>query len=172
MPVFYQYHLPNAEPSNLVLEQEFLHNYQRDDIRKTHHFNGRYENIYLTGEHIPQLNTVIKQARSQAEMALNQKPLRVGYWFNFMPPGAVTTAHRHDDYDELLSGVYYINVPENSGKLLLQDNNPSSDHDTVTITPQAGLLVFFKPDVMHEVTENMSGRNRLSLGMNFGMDNP
>ena len=80
-----------------------------------------------------------------------------------MPPGAITTAHRHDDDDDLLSGVYYVDVPENSGYLVLHQGT----HQDV-IQPEAGLFIFFAPDVVHEVTENLSHANRISIGMNFG----
>jgi hypothetical protein len=80
-----------------------------------------------------------------------------------MPPGAVTTVHSHDDYDELLSGVYYVSVPQNSGNLIIQQQNRQ-----YVITPQQGMFVFFAPDALHEVSENMSAEDRLSIGINFG----
>lgn len=46
--------------------------------------------------------------------------LKIGYWFNLMQPGDVTTLHRHDDLGELISGVIYLTVPENFGDLLLK----------------------------------------------------
>ena len=157
---------------NAEIERDFLQHYQRDDVRKTHEFEGRYENIYLDDTHVPALRTVIAEATQLAEKVLGVTGLRAGYWFNFMPPGAVTVAHRHDDYDELLSGVYYVNVPENAGTLLLHEKKTAarpSETGTIEILPQAGMFVFFKPDVVHEVTKNNSDRNRLSIGMNFGI---
>ena len=38
-----------------------------------------------------------------------------------MDAGQRTTLHHHDENDELLSAVYYIRVPENSGNLILHD---------------------------------------------------
>lgn len=154
---------------NKVITQSFLALHQSPSIRKTHLFGGRYENIYMDDSHIPELSDLITVATEYAEQILNKKNIRTGYWFNFMPPGSVTTAHRHDDYDELLSGVYYLDAPENSGNLVLQEKTATGELENVEITPQAGLFVFFKPDVVHEVTENRSGENRLSIGMNFGV---
>ncbi|MCK4710140.1 MAG: hypothetical protein KAU21_16095, partial [Gammaproteobacteria bacterium] len=70
----------------------------------------------------------------------------------------------HDDDDELMSGVYYVTVPESSGQLLL---GIAGHH--ITIEPEAGKMVFFKPNVIHEVSKNLSTHHRLSIGMNFGL---
>ncbi|MGB5298176.1 MAG: 2OG-Fe(II) oxygenase [Thiogranum sp.] len=140
----------------------------RDDpgLRRTHHFEGRYENIYVDEGQIPALKPVLQAARQGAARFLHQKEisLSVGFWINDMGPGHVTVPHTHDEDDELVSGVYYVRVPENSGDLVLSRGVAST-----RITARQGVFVFFAPDVMHEVTENKSGGTRLSIGMNFGI---
>jgi len=131
-----------------------------------HLFDGRYENIYLDESHIPELATLIEAATKSAEAILQTKGLRAGYWFNYMPPGATTTLHTHDDDDELLSGVYYVYAPENSGKLIIHNK---TTQDKIKITAEAGKFVFFKPNAPHEVGKNLSEEHRLSIGMNFGI---
>ena len=133
------------------------------DIKRTHFFNGRYENIYLTARQVPELGLLLDEANAHAKQVLGINKVKSGCWINDMPPGAITTAHRHDDDDELLSGVYYVDVPDNSGQLVLH----RGEHQDV-IQPEAGLFIFFAPDVVHEVTENLSDANRISIGMNFG----
>ncbi|MBE9568195.1 MAG: 2OG-Fe(II) oxygenase [Proteobacteria bacterium] len=155
--------------SNPVITQAFLECQRSPDVRKTHLFEGRYENIYLNEQHIPQLTTLMKEAVAQAEDILSSKNLNtgnlsVGYWFNYMPPGSTTTSHTHDDDDELLSGVYYLYVPEDSGNLIIN----LKDED-IEITPQAGDFIFFDADARHEVSRNNSELHRLSIGMNFGI---
>jgi quercetin dioxygenase-like cupin family protein len=81
-----------------------------------------------------------------------------------MQQGHVTQPHRHDVDGELISAVYYIRVPSDSGDLIL-----TGDSRQKTILPREGMFVFFQPDVLHEVTENKSGATRLSIGMNFGI---
>ncbi|HBS26530.1 MAG TPA: hypothetical protein DD827_05280, partial [Gammaproteobacteria bacterium] len=71
--------------------------------------------------------------------------------------------HRHDDDDELLSAVYYINVPNDSGRLILGAGASSS-----IVQPMAGMLVFFSPAMVHEVEKNQSVETCLSIGINFG----
>ncbi len=149
---------------NSTFETGFLNHHENVDVKRTHLFNGRYENIYLTSKHIVELDTLLREACSYAGQLLNIENMQAGCWFNHMPPAAITTLHSHDDDDELLSAVYYVVVPENSGDLIIHTN----DGD-LRITPEAGMFVFFEPDVAHEVTENLSSESRLSIGINFGL---
>ena len=156
-----------VELSGQVDNQALLDGYRQhqdaDDITRTHLFNGRYENIYLDESRIPELNNLLTLARHHACQLLGEQQLHSGYWFNDMPPGAVTTLHNHDTDDELLSAAYYIVVPENSGDLILHDQRPPS-----RISPHAGELILFPPDLDHEVSRNDSEHSRLSIGINFG----
>jgi hypothetical protein len=152
-----------ADVLNQALLDGFYRHQQDPDIKRSHLFNGRYENIYLTSEQIPELGNLLVEARDHARRLLNIDDLQAGSWFNFMPPGSVTSVHSHDDYDELMSAVYYVSVPQNSGKLIIHKDNQQH-----VITPQQGMFVFFAPDVVHEVSENMSSEDRLSIAINFG----
>lgn len=163
----YSVHSEILAQLNPVLLEQFLENYQRDDVERTHLFNGRYENIYLNETDIPELSELRNQACEFANQILGTEHIDMGYWFNYMPSGAVTTAHRHDDDDEMLSAAYYISVPENSGDIIIQTNN-----EPLRVTPSEGSFIFFKPDMVHEVTENLSQENRLSIGINFGQRDP
>jgi uncharacterized protein (TIGR02466 family) len=158
----------NGSLLNNELMEGFLNHYQRDDIRKTHLFGSRYENIYLTEQHIPALDSLIVEATHHAEDILQLENLRAGYWFNYMPPGSTTTLHTHDDDDELLSAVYYVNVPEDSGNLIIYEKSDRPAQRKIEITPVAGEFIFFKPDIPHEVSRNNSSQSRLSIGFNFG----
>jgi len=152
-----------AKLLNQALLDGFLSHQQDADVRRSHLFNGRYENIYLTSAQIPELADLLDEACVHGGRILGRDDLQAGCWFNYMPPGAVTTAHSHDDYDELLSGVYYVSVPQNSGNLIIHHGNRQH-----VITPEEGLFVFFAPDAVHEVSENLSASDRLSIGINFG----
>ena len=141
-----------------------------DDFKvKTHLFNGRYENLYLDKEKIEGLDVIVDAANEEASKILkvDKEKLVSGFWLNSMQPGDVTTAHTHDDDDEVLSCVYYIKVPtdtEKSGDLIISDKN-----ERVVIPPKEGFFVFFSPSTLHEVTENESCEARLSIAFNFGI---
>ncbi len=156
-----------AEPArlNTRLYDRFMELYETDRVRQTHHFAGRFENIYLQASDIPDISTLLDVMKQQAAQLLGipTATLKVGFWFNAMDAGQRTSLHHHDENDELLSAVYYIRVPENSGDLILHDAG-----NTVRIQPQEGKLVMFAPDVLHEVTPHLGSGLRLSVAMNVG----
>ena len=156
----------NFTEINNRIQKKFLMYSKEKDIKRTHYFNGRYENIYLNEQHIPQLKSLMQQAKKFASAILgidNTNKIKQGYWFNAMPPESTTTLHTHDDDDELLSCVYYVHVPKNSGDLIIHHNKTQ-----FKIQPEAGEFIFFKPDIPHEVSKNISAEHRLSIGINFG----
>jgi len=167
MPLYQKHTAKKLIDISKSIYSGFLDNYTNSDIHQTHFFAGRYENIYLNEKHIPELNKLEAYIVNEAEKVLKTKGLRAGYWFNYMPPGSTTTLHTHDDDDELLSAVYYLHVPENSGNLIIYSADMK---DKIEITPKAGELIFFTPDTKHEVSRNDSQQYRLSIGINFGKD--
>lgn len=156
---------PENNNVNTIINEKFLDLTNSKDIKRTHLFNGRYENVYIDKKLIPELAPVLEYANQCAKKVLDiSLNLDIGFWFNDMPPKSVTTAHTHDDYDEMLSAVYYVTVPRNSGNLILFNNE-----DKKVIIPQQGQLILFKADCLHEVSVNNSEQHRLSIGMNFGI---
>lgn len=134
------------------------------DTIRTHYFNGRYENIYPRRESLPEIEPLLTVILGCARQVLaTPEPLQLSFWFNQMLPGHSTTLHTHDDGYELLSGVYYLEVPENSGDILMHAGD-----EALRITAQAGLLLLFPPELPHEVEENRSARSRLSMAFNIG----
>jgi len=161
--------LPDASTVNARLWEQYQA--VRDDpgLQRSHYFAGRYENVYIPVQRLPALAAVLEAAKQGAEQFLGRPVpgLATGFWLNEMGPGHVTLPHCHEEDDELVSGVYYVRVPPDSGDLLLQQ-----DGDSRRITPRAGRFVFFSPQLMHEVTRNNSDAVRLSVGMNFGVRAP
>ncbi len=157
--------LDDAEKVNAAIWKQYQAVRNDPAVRKSHFFEGRYENIYIDALLVSSLGPVLTAAREGARRMLGDpaQELAVGFWFNEMHPGDVTVPHDHDEGDELLSAVYYVRVPCDSGQLLL-----GRGEQTVTLTPVEGRLVFFRPGVVHEVTRNLSSGVRLSIGMNFG----
>lgn len=162
----YLHVLDDSEALNRALVAGVARHAEDPDTRRTHFFQGRYENLYIDQARIPELGQVLDAARAVARRLLglpDSAPLRCGGWFNRMGPGQVTLPHRHDDDDELLSAVYYVRVPPGSGELILHE---APIH--ARVEPREGMFVFFPPTVLHEVTENRSTGERLSIGINIG----
>lgn len=157
--------MPDAANINHQILNDYLQLQAQDMLSRTHFFEGRYENIYLQQERVPAVGLVLKQAEYLASNLLEipVDKLRSGFWINDMGPQAITTEHDHDEYDELLSGVYYVQVPTDSGELIIVDK-----YSRTLIKPEAGMFVFFSPNVRHSVNMNHSSERRISIGMNFG----
>lgn len=82
----------------------------------------------------------------------------VGCWGVVSEPGEHVPGHAHHDSD--LTAVYYVDVPADSGALRFF----STAYGTETLVdPDAGALVIFPSRQRHEVLENRSGANRLSI---------
>ena len=157
--------LADAERSNAEILAAFHALGPEDFSRRSHLIGGRYENLYVERSRIPALVPVLGQALACAAsiLGLPADELRCGFWFNTMGLGQSTSEHTHDENDELLSAVYYVEAPEGSGDLVLYDGPLE-----IRVVPEAGVLLFFPPSLPHAVELNRSGRSRLSIGINFG----
>jgi hypothetical protein len=133
-------------------------------VRRTHFFHGRFENIYIELQNIPEILPLVAIAKQAAQEVL-QYPglLRCGFWFNLMGPGHCTSLHTHEEDDELLSAVYYLTVPEHSGDLVM-----IAEPLTLRLRPEAGMMALFPPSLPHLVETNSSAQSRLSVAFNFG----
>lgn len=138
-----------------------------DDIfeQRSHFFHGRYENLYIDADNLPGLKPVLEaaMAKSAELLQLPVDKLRLGFWINVMNQGDVTTLHSHDDDDELLSAVYYIQAPAGSGLFKLHYKDEMTEID-----PVAGRFMCFDPAIPHEVTEHHNKIPRVSIGINIG----
>jgi hypothetical protein len=161
----YRCGLPDAERINAAIAAAVNGFGEEDFDRRTHFVGGRFENLYLDRARIPAVIPILDQALACAALILERpsKTLRCGFWLNLTGPGQGTSEHTHDEDDELLSGVYYVSVPPDSGDLILYDG-PS----TIRIEPRTGTFLFFPPNLPHAVSINRSASPRLSIGINIG----
>ena len=94
-------------------------------------------------------------------------------WGNINDKYNYNQAHIHSG---ALSGVFYLQVPENSGKIVFVNPAPRStghlirqnDYD---VQPQNLLLLLFPSWLEHYVEQNMSDESRISLSFNIGVKN-
>jgi len=155
-----------CKPLHADIIEQLLKRLEDPQTHKTHFFNGRYENIYIDKTHLPTiepiLNTILEE--SARLLRCDKAELKMGFWFNLMQKDDVTLAHNHDDDDEIISGTYYLQVPEHSGIL----NIKLSEQTKSTIKPNEARLTFFHPAVEHEVSKHHSPIPRISIGFNIG----
>lgn len=96
-----------------------------------------------------------------------------GGWANVNPPGCANARHNHAK--AILSGVFYLQAPEDSGNLILEDPREAAQMlgglpdillDPVEIPAQAGVLLIFPAWLPHRVGKNCSGKDRISVAFN------
>ena len=105
-------------------------------------------------------------------------------WANVSGTGAVNNPHMH--FGSILSGVYYVTLPDNSGRLKIMNPNLhnfsvfsflggmeiftekptifTSDH--VEFSGISGALVVFPSHLCHYVLPNLSKEKRISISFN------
>lgn len=100
-------------------------------------------------------------------------------WANINTEYCWNDIHNHAESSALISGVYYVKVPENSGNLRIYDPKffkgiSAFDQyyyrgrgNYLTITPVEGMLIFFPPWLYHMVEPNMSKDERVSIAFNI-----
>ena len=163
LSVLWQARLADAEALNAAIVAALDAVRDNPRVHRTHHVHGRFENTYVPAELIPAAQPLFDWVLDQARQVLGRDDLRYGFWFNEMAPGQRTSLHSHEEMDELLSAVYYIQVPPHSGRLVLWDGERD-----VRCEPEAGLLLLFPPQMPHEVEPNLGTATRLSVAFNFG----
>ena len=86
----------------------------------------------------------------------------------------------HSHANSIFSGVYYINIPEQSGNIFFIDPRPgkmvlrpplkevnSWTTQQVSYEPQAGMMLIFPSWLWHGVEPNLSNKVRVSISFNL-----
>ena len=83
---FYEFYFPDADDTNPLVIDGYLNKLESSEVRKSHFFSGRYENIYIDRNEVPGLSTLIPFWIASAAQVLdkNSDDLRCGFWFNDM----------------------------------------------------------------------------------------
>ena len=134
----------------------------------SHKINGRWENIYVDIDLVPSVRAVLSIAANLAtqetgkNLVCGHGILRDSFWFNCMAADESTGWHNHKAR-AAMSGVFYLNVPEDSGDFLYREQNKQES----SITPEPGMLLLFQPTMNHAVSANKSKEYRMSLAFNL-----
>lgn len=156
--------------------------------------HGGWQSNFLEINNIlaPLINLIKDRANNIATEALGIKPdvdVRLhNYWANINysnTPYLIHSNMPHIHVNNLISFVYYAKAHPDCGNLTLltpvaqqeytlpmEYTNGNTNPLTTTrmhITPTPGLLVAFNSHVMHHVTPNISGEDRISIALNFAL---
>jgi uncharacterized protein (TIGR02466 family) len=101
-------------------------------------------------------------------------------WANVLDPGGYHTAHIHPH--SVISGTYYVTVPNGAGALKLEDPRlplmmaapprkaraSRQNRTFVSVEPKPGTLLLWESWLRHEVPVNASCLKRVSVSFNYG----
>ncbi len=98
-------------------------------------------------------------------------------WVNINHTNSWNDVHDHEGSEIILSGVFYVKVPTNSGNIRFYDPRNSKslfreyyENEKGTylrMTPVENMLIFFPPYLKHMVEPNFSTENRISIAFNI-----
>lgn len=159
-----QYHA--ATYIEYLLEQQKINN----GVKKSN-FGGyqTHDNLHQEGifqEFVPIVENICNEIFSQFSF----EKLKIdALWGNINSYGNYNASHIHEG---VLSGVVYLQVPENSGKLVLINPAVRSDSHPIReknyfVQPQNLACIIFPSWLEHYVEPNLSNKNRISLSFNL-----
>ncbi|HJR12113.1 MAG TPA: TIGR02466 family protein [Rhodanobacteraceae bacterium] len=123
------------------------------------------------------LRDVVRAACASAlrEMGISGIPFDLQSWVNLHDHGGFNFLHVHEGC--LLSGSFYLQVPQGSGRFVFRDPRPGVVHgyvkgavpngySDIQLTPEAGLLVLFPCWMEHYVEPHDGGEPRIVIAFN------
>ena len=122
------------------------------------------------------LKEIVHAACSLALGEMNvQQPFHLQSWVNMHDRGGFNFPHVHEG--SLLSGSFYLKVPQGSGKFVFRDPRPGVVHGYVKgavpngysdihLAPDTGLLVLFPCWMEHYVEPHNSDEPRVTIAFN------
>lgn len=117
---------------------------------------------------------------AKLQMDLRGRRLKLdNIWVNSLEPGGSHTGHIHPHC--VLSGTYYVRVPDGSSAIKFEDPrlsqmmaapSPREDADLehrrfIYLAPKAGDLLLWESWLRHEVTVNRAASARVSVSFNY-----
>ena len=124
-----------------------------------------------------QINLSVKKIEKKLDL---KKELSLNnYWCNINYLSCFNKPHNH--LGAVMSGVYYVSIPKNSGNLIFQNfdiskhitykfikNYNEYNSTTWTVLPKENLCVLFPSYLSHYVEPNLNKKERISISFNYG----
>ena len=111
-----------------------------------------------------------------------QGNFKVESWININDKGNFNIRHHHFDPDIVLSGVYYFEVSDKSGKIIFHDprsplirlakdfqifGSPDDFNGNYHVQPKENMIIFFPSWLEHSVQSSRSDKPRISIAFNI-----
>lgn len=165
-----------------------------DYVKKIEYERTSTQNGYISKDRYLLENSILSDLKNNIDIHINNytnKFLNIRDNANFYMQNSWSTRHDKNDWCQahyhtgsLISGVYYIDVPDNSGELVFQrmSNYVNLFHSTINIEykepnyinddlqmfkVKSGDIILFPSHVMHRIRENLTDYSRYSLAFNY-----
>lgn len=159
-----------ADLTGLAGRSSVLGWHSADDLQRRLEFAGFFE---MASQCIAEVVTFLRWDSNRVA------PQLLNAWACVNPPGASNALHNHPQ--SLLSGVYYVSAPEQSGALTFRDPREAATMFAPPVTeqthwtfqriaypPQTGRLLIFPSWLLHGVEPNLSREDRIAISFNVG----
>ena len=153
--------------------------------RKSHVFSFLEEEGYGIARLKTLVASAVRSVGEDQKWPMDRLNITLSGRSQVLLPGQSDSPHNHASS---LVGVYYVDVPENSGDILLQDTrgfvnflwqdshitpeNQKSTRVSHRITPKPNTLILFPHYVVHSVETNRSDKIRISIALNIVIEDP
>lgn len=125
------------------------------------------------------LDREVKRFAAAAHFDLDRAPRLDSLWVNVMRPGAMHSGHIHPH--SIVSGTFYVRVPDGSGALKLEDprlpmlmgaplrnvDAPAEVQPFFYAEPEEGMVFLWESWLRHEVMPNQAKSERISISFNY-----
>jgi uncharacterized protein (TIGR02466 family) len=136
---------------------------------------GGYQGHGFESETFSNLVTQLIPQRADKKL----KSFDIQAWVNVNSQHHWNDIHTHNDDGVLISGIYYVSTPKNSGNIrfydprLIKGINPYDRYyyqgtgNYVSFEPRERKMLFFPPWLPHMVEPNISNEERISIAFNI-----
>jgi uncharacterized protein (TIGR02466 family) len=136
--------------------------------------------VPVFGELLKALNAHVTAYAKDLEFDLKGRKLVLdSLWINILPPGGVHTSHIHPH--SVVSGTYYVTVPEGASALKLEDPRlgfmmaapprkakaKPENRQFAYMKPNPGTVLLWESWLRHEVPVNEAESERISISFNY-----
>ena len=151
----------------------------RSDSSRSNVNGWRSKDLQLTDEPWRELFKSVSSALSR--IIRPSIKVKIQAWVNVHDHNGYNKPHIHSGC--IISGIYYLSVPEGSGSLVVEDPRPQavfhnlnglcfSDFEEyrATIPPEEGMLIFFPSWLSHCTEPSRAESPRISIPINVVLD--
>ena len=161
-------------------KKEILDLKTKDKGRMISNYGGWQSNDFRTvpKEFISLFNKISANVEKvEKHLSLSKKLTLYNLWYNVNGLSSFNKPHTHPG--SIISGVYYISIPQNSGNIVFLNQDMDKFYDLIdsynnynsstwTIISKENLCIFFPSYLRHYVEPNFNKKERISISFNYG----